>query len=78
VVPYCTCELDGWSVVHVIVADVAVTPLEVTALMTGIDTVPDAERSSSAAAAHGAGLEAAEHVTEPAAAAVLSQRNIST
>jgi len=35
VVPYSTCELEAWSVVQVIVADVAVTPLEATALITG-------------------------------------------
>jgi hypothetical protein len=34
-VPYSTCELDGWSVVHVIVADAAVMPLERTALIAG-------------------------------------------
>ena len=36
VVPYFTCELEAWSVVQVIVADVAETPLELTALITGI------------------------------------------
>ncbi len=35
VVPYATCELDAWSVVHVIVAVVEVIPVAVTALMTG-------------------------------------------
>jgi len=35
VVPYFTCELEAWSVVQVIVAEVVVTPLEVTALITG-------------------------------------------
>jgi hypothetical protein len=38
VVPNSTWELEGWSVVHVIVADVAVTPLDETALITGIAT----------------------------------------
>jgi hypothetical protein len=38
VVPYSTCELDSWSVVQVIVADVVVIPLEATALMTGAVT----------------------------------------
>ena len=36
--PYPTCELEGWSVIHVIVADVAVIPLAATALIIGIDT----------------------------------------
>ena len=36
VVPYSTCELEGWSVVQVILADVVVMPLETTALMAGI------------------------------------------
>jgi len=35
VVPYSTCELESWSVVQLMVADVAVTPLEVTPLITG-------------------------------------------
>jgi hypothetical protein len=35
VVPYETCELEGWSVVQVIVAVVEVIPVVVTALMTG-------------------------------------------
>jgi hypothetical protein len=35
VVPNSTCELEDWSVVQVIVADVAVTPVEVTALIVG-------------------------------------------
>ena len=35
VVPYETCELEAWSVVHVIVAEVVVTPLAATALITG-------------------------------------------
>jgi hypothetical protein len=34
VVPYETCELDAWSVVHVIVAVVALMPVAVTAEMT--------------------------------------------
>jgi hypothetical protein len=38
VVPNPTCELEGWSVVQVMVADVAVTPLEATKLIVGIDT----------------------------------------
>jgi hypothetical protein len=38
VVPYSTCELDGWSVVHVIVAEFPVMPLEATALIVGIVT----------------------------------------
>jgi hypothetical protein len=37
VVPYATCEPAGWSVVHVIVAVVAVMLLEVTALIVGMD-----------------------------------------
>jgi hypothetical protein len=36
VVPYFTCELDSWSVVQVIVAELAAIPLDVTALITGI------------------------------------------
>jgi hypothetical protein len=36
VVPYSTCELEGWSVVQVIVADVAVMLPEITALIVGI------------------------------------------
>jgi hypothetical protein len=36
VVPYSTCELDSWSVVHVIVAEFPVMPLEVTVLIAGI------------------------------------------
>jgi hypothetical protein len=36
VVPYSTCELEGWSVVQLIVAVVVVMPLETTALMAGI------------------------------------------
>jgi hypothetical protein len=36
VVPYSTCEAEGWSVVQVIVADVVVMPLETTALIAGI------------------------------------------
>jgi hypothetical protein len=35
VVPYATCELEAWSVVHVIVAVVEVIPVAVTALITG-------------------------------------------
>jgi hypothetical protein len=35
VVPYATCELEAWSVVHVMVAVVEVTPVAVTAVMTG-------------------------------------------
>lgn len=35
--PNSTCELEGWSVVQLIVARVAATPPEVTALITGID-----------------------------------------
>jgi hypothetical protein len=35
VVPYETCELEGWSVVHVIVAVVEVIPVAVTPLITG-------------------------------------------
>jgi hypothetical protein len=38
VVPYSTCELEGWSVAQIIVADVVVIPLAVTTLITGIDT----------------------------------------
>jgi hypothetical protein len=38
VVPYFTCELEGWSVVQVIVADVAVMPMAVTPLITGTGT----------------------------------------
>lgn len=34
--PYSTWELEAWSVVQLIVADVAVTPPELTALMTGV------------------------------------------
>ena len=36
VVPYSTWELEAWSVVHVMVADVVVTPPEATPLITGI------------------------------------------
>ena len=36
VIPYSTCEVEGWSVDHVIVAVVAVTPLEATLPITGI------------------------------------------
>jgi hypothetical protein len=32
-----TCDVEPWSVVQVTVAEVAVTPLEATALITGID-----------------------------------------
>ena len=35
-IPNSTCELDGWSVVHVIEADVAVMAPELTPLITGI------------------------------------------
>jgi hypothetical protein len=35
VVPHATCELEAWSVVHVMVAVVEVTPVAVTAVMTG-------------------------------------------
>ena len=35
VAPYFTCVLDVWSVVQVIVADVDVIPVDVTALITG-------------------------------------------
>jgi hypothetical protein len=35
VVPYATCELETWSVVHVIVAVVELTPVAVTAVMIG-------------------------------------------
>ena len=37
VVPNVTCELEGWSVVQVIVADVVVMPVTTTALIAGID-----------------------------------------
>ena len=37
-VPYSTCEVDGWSVVQVMVAVVAVTPLEATLLIAGAAT----------------------------------------
>ena len=36
VVPYSTCELEGWSVVQVMVAEVVVIAPEVTPLITGI------------------------------------------
>jgi hypothetical protein len=36
-VPYSTCELETWSVVHVMMAVVAVTEPEVTALIVGMD-----------------------------------------
>jgi hypothetical protein len=36
VVPYSTCELEGWSVVHVIVANVVVIPLALTPVIVGI------------------------------------------
>jgi hypothetical protein len=65
-------------VVQVIVADVAVTPLDVTLPITGIDTAPDTERSSSAGAAQGADPETEEQVTDMAVAAVLSHSAIST
>jgi hypothetical protein len=39
VVPYSTCELEIWSVVQVIVADVVVMPFEATALIVGIVAV---------------------------------------
>jgi hypothetical protein len=35
VVPYETCELEAWSVVHVIVAVVELMPVDVTAEITG-------------------------------------------
>jgi hypothetical protein len=74
-----TCEVDIWSVVQVTVAEVAVTPLEATALITGIDTVaPVPGRSSRAGAAHGAEPAADEQVTTDAVAAVLSHKSIST
>lgn len=38
VAPYSTCEPEGWSVVHVTVAEVAVMLLTVTALITGTDS----------------------------------------
>jgi hypothetical protein len=60
------------------VADVAVTPLAVTALITGFATAPLTERSSSAEAAQGADPETAVQVTEDAVAAELSHKAIST
>jgi hypothetical protein len=65
-------------VVHVIVAEVVVTPLDMTALITGIVTAALPGRSSRAGAAQGAELETDEQVTDPAVAAVLSHRTIST
>ena len=41
-VPNSTCELEGWSVLHVTIADVAVSPEDVTALITG--TVASVEK----------------------------------
>jgi len=38
VVPYFTCELEGWSVVQVMTADVLVTLPEATELITGAAT----------------------------------------
>jgi hypothetical protein len=78
VVPYSTCELEGWSVVQVMVADVAVIALEVTPLITGTDPPVLTVRSSSAGAAQAEGPETDEHVTEVAVVAVLSHRSIST
>ena len=63
--------------VQVMVAEVAVTLLEVTALIPGGETAA-AERSSSAGAAQGAGLETEVQATEVAVAAVLSHKAIST
>jgi len=60
------------------VADVAVTPLEVTALITGMDTEPVVERNSSAGAAQATEPETEEQVTEEGVVAVLSHRSIST
>jgi len=78
-VPYSTCELEGSSVVQSIVAEVAVTAVELTLLITGPAAPPAlAERSSTATAAHGAGAETDEQVTELASAAVLSDSTVST
>ena len=38
VAPYSTCEVEGWSVVQVMVAEVAVMLVEITALITGSET----------------------------------------
>ena len=42
--PYATCELETWSVVQLTVAVVAVMPLEVTKLITGIDAAVEKVR----------------------------------
>jgi hypothetical protein len=66
-------------VVQVIVAEVAVMPLEVTPLITGRTAPPVlTERSSSAGIAQEDELETEEQVTEVAVIAVLSHRSIST
>jgi hypothetical protein len=78
VVPNATWELAAGLVVQVIVAEVAVMPLELTALMVGIDAAPPVERSSRAGAAQAAEPDTEEHETEVAVAAVLSHRSNST
>jgi hypothetical protein len=78
VVPNATCELEAGLVVQVIVVEVAVIPLELTALMAGTAATPPTERSSSAGIAQAAEPDTEEHVTEVAVVAVLSHKSIST
>jgi hypothetical protein len=77
-VPYSICELEGKLVLQVMVADVAVIPLDVTALIVGIAAAPAfTVRNSSAAAAQGAEDETEAQVTEDCVAAVLSHKAVS-